>query len=53
MNLHIVAPRGPSLRFADPDCVAAARRRRRNLVLILGLSALSWLLIGATITVLA
>jgi hypothetical protein len=53
MNMHIVAPIQSSARFHDPDCATAARRRRRNLLIILGLSALSWLLIGALIAALA
>jgi len=53
MNTHIVAPAQSGTRFLDPDCAAAARRRRRNLLIILGLSALSWVLIGALIAALA
>lgn len=53
MNLHIVAPAQSGAGFLDPDCAAAARRRRRNLLMILGLSALSWVLIGVLIAALA
>ena len=55
MNVHIVAPiEVPySFKLSEPDCVAAARRRRRNLLIILGLSGLSWLLIGALIVALS
>ena len=53
MNLNIVAPIGSSLRLNDAECAAAARRRRRKLFTVLGLAALSWLVIGALVVSLA
>jgi hypothetical protein len=51
MSLHIAVPSESSsnLRLNDAECAAFARRRRWKMLLVLGLSALSWLLIGTLI----
>lgn len=51
MNLHIAIPieSSSNFRLNEAECVANARRRRQKLLLLLGLSALSWLLIGTLI----
>jgi hypothetical protein len=42
-----------TFKLSEMDCAAAARRRRRNLLIILGLSALSWLMVGALVAAVA
>ena len=49
MNLHISMQSSSSLRLNDAECAAFARQRRRALFMIIGLSAVSWLVIGALI----
>lgn len=51
MNLHIAIPieSSSNFRLNAAESVANARRRRQKLLLLLGLSALSWLLIGTLI----
>ncbi len=54
MNLNVVASQsGSSVQFHDLDSAVAARRRRRKLFILLGLTTLSWLLIGVVILSLA
>lgn len=49
MNVNIPFESNSSLHLSDAECVDFARRRRRLLFIVLGLSALSWLVIGALI----
>ena len=51
MNLHIVAPASGA--FREVDYLAVVRRRRHSLFIIVGLSVLSWALIGALVWELA
>jgi len=47
MDVHIIAPVS-GISFRDLDH-SAATRRRRNLLIIVGLSVLSWALIGVLV----